>query len=214
MRRALAERRYRAAAPSRQGAVDAVGGRRPRPRSRAPPAATNPRRSSPRAWSARCSPSFKRACSRRTQSPPEERPTIELFGSLMSLIALPYLGAGAARRELTRPAPAPARRARRHGRRARSLRGPRRTAHLPHRPRPAGDRSLPGRQQPRGRRTRRHRRPGPDLQAPVALGDHRRDRQPQRRHLARRTQRLAPDRARRARRARGAGALRSRVSRP
>lgn len=39
--------------------------------------------------------------------PPDERPTIELFGSLMSLIALPYLGAGAARRELTRPAPAP-----------------------------------------------------------------------------------------------------------
>lgn len=39
--------------------------------------------------------------------PPEERPTIELFGSLMSLIALPYLGSGAARRELTRPAPAP-----------------------------------------------------------------------------------------------------------
>jgi AcrR family transcriptional regulator/DNA-binding MarR family transcriptional regulator len=39
--------------------------------------------------------------------PPEERPTIELFGSLMSLIALPYLGASAARRELTRPAPAP-----------------------------------------------------------------------------------------------------------
>jgi AcrR family transcriptional regulator len=38
---------------------------------------------------------------------PEERPTIELFGSLMSLIALPYLGSGAARRELTRPAPAP-----------------------------------------------------------------------------------------------------------
>ncbi|HEV3318596.1 MAG TPA: TetR family transcriptional regulator [Solirubrobacteraceae bacterium] len=37
---------------------------------------------------------------------PDERPTIELFGSLMSLIALPYLGAGAARRELTRPAPA------------------------------------------------------------------------------------------------------------
>lgn len=39
--------------------------------------------------------------------PPDERPAIELFGSLMSLIALPYLGAGAARRELTRPAPAP-----------------------------------------------------------------------------------------------------------
>ncbi len=37
---------------------------------------------------------------------PEERPAIELFGSLMSLIVLPYLGAGAARRELTRPAPA------------------------------------------------------------------------------------------------------------
>jgi AcrR family transcriptional regulator len=37
---------------------------------------------------------------------PDERPAIELFGSLMSLIALPYLGAGAARRELTRPAPA------------------------------------------------------------------------------------------------------------
>ncbi|HEY2536984.1 MAG TPA: MarR family transcriptional regulator [Solirubrobacteraceae bacterium] len=41
--------------------------------------------------------------------PPDERPTIELFGSLMSLIALPYLGAGAARRELARPAPAPRR---------------------------------------------------------------------------------------------------------
>jgi AcrR family transcriptional regulator len=39
--------------------------------------------------------------------PPDERPTLELFGSLMSLIALPYLGAGAARRELARPAPAP-----------------------------------------------------------------------------------------------------------
>ncbi len=41
--------------------------------------------------------------------PPDGRPTIELFGSLMSLIALPYLGAGAARRELVRPAPAPRR---------------------------------------------------------------------------------------------------------
>ena len=39
--------------------------------------------------------------------PPDERPAVELFGSLMSLIVLPYLGAGAARRELTRPAPAP-----------------------------------------------------------------------------------------------------------
>ena len=39
--------------------------------------------------------------------PPDERPTIELFGSLMSLIVLPYLGHGAAQRELTRPAPAP-----------------------------------------------------------------------------------------------------------
>ncbi len=39
--------------------------------------------------------------------PPDERPTIELFGSLMSLVVLPYLGAGAARRELARPAPAP-----------------------------------------------------------------------------------------------------------
>jgi hypothetical protein len=37
--------------------------------------------------------------------PSEERPAIELFGSLMSLIVLPYLGAGAARRELGRPAP-------------------------------------------------------------------------------------------------------------
>jgi AcrR family transcriptional regulator/DNA-binding MarR family transcriptional regulator len=43
----------------------------------------------------------------RDAEPPDERPTIELFGSLMSLIALPYLGAGAARRELTRPAPVP-----------------------------------------------------------------------------------------------------------
>jgi len=30
---------------------------------------------------------------------------IELFGSLVSIIVLPYLGAGVARRELTRPAP-------------------------------------------------------------------------------------------------------------
>ncbi len=40
--------------------------------------------------------------------PPDERPAIELFGSLMSLLVLPYLGAGAARRELNRPAPVPA----------------------------------------------------------------------------------------------------------
>lgn len=39
--------------------------------------------------------------------PPDRRPTIELFGSLMSIVVLPYLGAGAARRELNRPAPAP-----------------------------------------------------------------------------------------------------------
>lgn len=37
--------------------------------------------------------------------PGEHGPMIELFGSLMSLIVLPYLGASAARRELTRPAP-------------------------------------------------------------------------------------------------------------
>ena len=30
---------------------------------------------------------------------------MELFGSLMSIVVLPYLGSGAARRELTRPAP-------------------------------------------------------------------------------------------------------------
>jgi hypothetical protein len=36
----------------------------------------------------------------------EQCPAIELFGSLMSLIVLPYLGATAARRELARPAPA------------------------------------------------------------------------------------------------------------
>lgn len=34
-------------------------------------------------------------------------PAIELFGSLMSLIVLPYLGSSAARRELSRPAPLP-----------------------------------------------------------------------------------------------------------
>lgn len=38
-------------------------------------------------------------------APGERGPTIELFGSLMSLIVLPYLGASAAGRELTRPAP-------------------------------------------------------------------------------------------------------------
>jgi AcrR family transcriptional regulator len=39
--------------------------------------------------------------------PPDRRPVIELFGSLMSLITLPYLGYGASQRELGRPAPAP-----------------------------------------------------------------------------------------------------------
>ena len=39
--------------------------------------------------------------------PPDERPALERFGALMNLIVLPYLGAGAARRELVRPAPAP-----------------------------------------------------------------------------------------------------------
>jgi AcrR family transcriptional regulator len=34
-------------------------------------------------------------------------PVIELFGSLVSIIVLPYLGVGIARRELTRPAPPP-----------------------------------------------------------------------------------------------------------
>jgi AcrR family transcriptional regulator/DNA-binding MarR family transcriptional regulator len=38
--------------------------------------------------------------------PPDERPAIELFGALMSLVALPYLGKGAAQREEERPAPA------------------------------------------------------------------------------------------------------------
>jgi AcrR family transcriptional regulator/DNA-binding MarR family transcriptional regulator len=36
---------------------------------------------------------------------PDEQPLIELFGVLMNLILLPYLGPGAARRELTRPVP-------------------------------------------------------------------------------------------------------------
>jgi hypothetical protein len=36
-------------------------------------------------------------------------PVIELFGSLVSIIVLPYLGVGVARRELTRPAPPPRR---------------------------------------------------------------------------------------------------------
>jgi AcrR family transcriptional regulator/DNA-binding MarR family transcriptional regulator len=35
----------------------------------------------------------------------EQGPVIELFGSLVSIIVLPYLGVGAARRELARPAP-------------------------------------------------------------------------------------------------------------
>jgi AcrR family transcriptional regulator len=39
--------------------------------------------------------------------PPDGRPAIELFGALMNIVVLPYLGTGAARRELSRPAPAP-----------------------------------------------------------------------------------------------------------
>jgi AcrR family transcriptional regulator len=35
----------------------------------------------------------------------EQRPLMELFGPLVSIVVLPYLGAGAARRELTRPPP-------------------------------------------------------------------------------------------------------------
>jgi AcrR family transcriptional regulator len=41
----------------------------------------------------------------RLQSDADERPLMELFGPLMSLLLLPYLGSSAARRELTRPAP-------------------------------------------------------------------------------------------------------------
>ncbi len=41
----------------------------------------------------------------RLQSDEEERPLRELYGPLMSLLLLPYLGSSAARRELTRPAP-------------------------------------------------------------------------------------------------------------
>jgi AcrR family transcriptional regulator len=43
----------------------------------------------------------------------ERAPLTGLLGELMAMIALPYLGPAAARRELARPAPAPARRARR-----------------------------------------------------------------------------------------------------
>jgi AcrR family transcriptional regulator len=41
----------------------------------------------------------------RLQDRDRRASTMELFGPLMSLILLPYLGSGAARRELTRPAP-------------------------------------------------------------------------------------------------------------
>lgn len=41
----------------------------------------------------------------RLQSEVDERPLMELFGPLMSLLLLPYLGSSAARRELTRPPP-------------------------------------------------------------------------------------------------------------
>jgi AcrR family transcriptional regulator len=37
----------------------------------------------------------------------EPQPPLELFGALASIIVLPYLGAGVARREVTRPAPPP-----------------------------------------------------------------------------------------------------------
>jgi AcrR family transcriptional regulator len=36
---------------------------------------------------------------------PDGEPAIELFGALSSMVVMPYLGAGVARRELTRPAP-------------------------------------------------------------------------------------------------------------
>ncbi len=138
--------------------------------------------------------------------PPDERPAIELFGSLMSLIVLPYLGDGAARRELTRPAPAPA--STRRGEYPAAPGPASRTTACGSPTAPAGclrDRPLSGCEQPRGRRARGHRRPGSDLQAAGALGECRRDRQPERGNLARRSQRVAPDRARRTRRARGRG---------
>jgi AcrR family transcriptional regulator/DNA-binding MarR family transcriptional regulator len=40
-----------------------------------------------------------------TEEEGEEQPLMQLFGVLMNLILLPYLGPGAARRELTRPVP-------------------------------------------------------------------------------------------------------------
>ena len=133
--------------------------------------------------------------------PPDERPAIELFGSLMSLIVLPYLGAGAARRELTRPAPAPRGAAGDAGARAAALRGSRRAADLPHRPRPAAIAQYPG-----ASNREVAERAGIVDQGQISkllsrLESGGRDRQPERGHLARRPQRMAPDRARRARRA-------------
>ena len=101
-------------------------------------------------------------------NPSDEQPLIELFGVLMNMILLPYLGPSAARRELTRPVP----KVRTGAESARAGRGSGDErwgsacqADLPHRARAHRDRRVPGREQPRGGRPRGHRRPGPDLQA-------------------------------------------------
>ena len=134
----------------------------------------------------------------------------ELLGSLMNIVVLPYLGARAASRELSRPAPEP-----RRGEDAcaRSRAEPRPDGRLEHAPdlsngaRAGRDRRAPRREQSRDRRALRRSRPGPDLKAARAA------RAPGARRKHGRgpgegwIERLASDAARRARRAGDSPAL-------
>ncbi len=124
---------------------------------------------------------------------------IDLHGELMSLIVLPYLGASTARKELERPPPstpvaktsAAALPASSTG--AGAARGPH---DLSDGARAAGHRGVTRGQQPRSRRTRRHRRSRPDLEDPDALGVPRSGGQPGEQHgRARHAERVVADRA-------------------
>ena len=139
----------------------------------------------------------------------------DVFGELMGIIVLPYLGPAAARREESRAAPRPLgrRRPRRSGvSRAGGPAGRRDdAAHLSHcEGARGGRRAAPG-EQPAGRQVRRHLRPGPGLEAPPAPGAVGADGEQQRRAPEGEAQRVVADRHRRAGRAqhpdphRGAG---------
>ncbi len=92
-------------------------------------------------------------------------PLVELANPLMSMIVLPYLGAGAARRELERAIPTSALGAERALEDGGPVQSRGDAPHLQDGACPDGDSRAPWSLEPRDRRDRRDQRPGPDLKA-------------------------------------------------